>query len=391
MILPTNKSKIKIAQIITRMDWGGAPDVVRTLCQGLDREAFDLTLVYGRTCHPSGRTARFLNARAVHTLCLDCLRRDVNPLLDLAAFFSLYRLFRKQKFDIVHTHTSKAGALGRCAARLAGVRVIVHTPHGHVLYGYGPRIAGMLFTAGERFLRGYTDIIVALTKSEADDMCRHQTARHDQIRIIQQGVDLEAFAGRDGCAGQEARRSLGIDTDAFVVGSVGRIERVKGTEHLVTAARAVCARHEKAVFVLAGEGQLRTVLEKRVRQWNLEKRIRFIGWREDVHALLNAFDLFVFPSLNEACGIALLEARANGLAVIAAASGGIPDVARDDPGVELVRAGSSDALARAIDIFMRDNDSRRKIAALSAQRVCERYCVRSFLASTENLYRSVSA
>ena len=160
--------KIKIAQVITRMDWGGSPDIVRILCERLNPDKYEVWLLTGETKYPSKKTEDFFRRFKDRVVFVPELKRDICPLSDLAAFLRLYFLFLKHRFDIAHTHTAKAGFLGRIAARLAGVPGIIHTPHGNNFYGYFGRVASRLVVWLERFADYFADKNIVLTELEKE-------------------------------------------------------------------------------------------------------------------------------------------------------------------------------------------------------------------------------
>lgn len=382
--------KLRIAHIITRMDWGGSPDIVRMLCNGLDPSSYDVTLIYGRTSHASARTAEFLSAMKEKAVSLPCLRRNINPVLDAAAFIRLVIILKRGAFDIVHTHTSKAGGVGRLAARIAGVRVIVHTPHGHVFYGYFNAFVSGAFAAIERVLSRITSAIIVLTGCEREDMVRLRIASLDQMRVIPNGLDMSLYGKRFILKREEIRGSFGLSPDSILVGTVGRIEHVKGTAHFVDAAREICSTDGRAKFIIAGEGSQRAALEEKVRSWGLENRIVFLGWRDDVAEFLAALDIFVLPSLNEAVGLSLIEAQASGVAVIATRVGGIPEIVTDGVTGLMVNPSSSDEIACAIKTLVNDPAKRESLAQAAIASLEDRFSVTKMISATENLYRDLS-
>ena len=180
--------KIKIAHVITRMDWGGSPDIVRILCQNLPKDIYEPWLITGETKHPSKKTEDFFKQCKDRIICIPALRRDIEPLNDLTTFFKLYVLFLKHRFDIVHTHTAKAGFLGRIAAKLAGVRKVVHTPHGHNFYGYFNPLASKIVVVLEKFADYFTDKIIALTELEKRDLIDYGVSNKEKIVVVKSGL-----------------------------------------------------------------------------------------------------------------------------------------------------------------------------------------------------------
>lgn len=380
--------KLKVAQVITRLDWGGSPDIVRTLVSRLDPALYDITLISGPTAHPTRKTRDFLNSFKGKYEEVGTLGRNVDPVKDLAALFSLYSIFRKGRFDIVHTHTAKAGFLGRIAARMAGCRAVVHTPHGHNLYGYfDPEITEYIKRA-ERFAGRFCDRIIALTELEKKDMVKCGLAPKDKIDVIYQGLELEGYR-RNLLRGEETRRSLNIPQGAMVVGMAGRLEPVKGPDIFIEAAAMVFAEYPGAFFLIAGDGNMRRILEERIEATGIKKNIRLLGWREDIPEILSALDIFVLPSLNEAVGMALVEAQAAGVASIASRVGGVPEVVSDGRTGILVEPENPCELAEAIKGLLSDDEKRRRLAAAGWEFVSGKFRAEDMARKVSELYVSL--
>lgn len=378
-------SKIKIAQVITRLDWGGAPDIYRILADNLYPGAFDVTLVTGPTQYPTKKTADFLTKFSGKLHIVPALKREIDPVSDIRALIGLWRLFSIGKFDIVHTHTAKAGALGRIAAKLAGTGVVVHTPHGHNLYGYFD--AGMTgkVVAAEKFLSRRTDMIIALTELEKSDYLKTGIAPEGKIEVIYQGLELDKYT-RDRKDIAALKRSFNIDMDDNVVGMIGRLETVKGPEFFVDMASHLSEKHPRTKFIITGEGSLRGELEERARRSGLSGSVIFTGWRDDIPEILSILDILVMPSLNEAVGMSIIEAQAEGVPVVATRVGGIPEVVRDKVTGLLVAPSDSKALAEAVSALLSDNDRRAEMALMGKSWVRGKFTASQMVTKTSDLY-----
>lgn len=382
--------KIKVAQVITRLDWGGSPDIVRVICTYLDPEVYDITLIIGVTKYPNLKTEEFLKKFGQKALFLPELKRNINPLSDLAAFLRLYFLFRRQKFDIVHTHTAKAGALARTAAFLAGTPVIVHTLHGHNFYGYFGPVSSRIVTIIERWLGYLTDKIIALTELERKDLISFKAAGSEKIRLIYQGLEMEGYAGLN-IDKHRVRHSLGIKPDEKVVGMIGRLEPVKGPEYFIKAAKSVAEVFPRVKFILVGEGSLREKLEKQMKSLGLEEKFIFTGWREDIPEILSILDLLVLPSLNEGVGMVLIEAQGLGVPIVASRVGGIPEIVRDNQTGILVSAGDADSFAGAIKSLLADENRRSAMSQEAIKWIKGKFKARDMIEEISKLYQELLA
>lgn len=353
--------KIKVCQVITRMDWGGSPDILRILCRGLDPGTFELSLIIGETGHPSGKTRAFLEEFKGKLTLIPQLKRDIFLFGDILAFFKLYRIFRKARFDVVHTHTAKAGALARLAAFFAGVPVIIHTPHGHNFYGYFNSFFSSLVRIIERSLSRLTDRIMVVTELERADNIKYRVAPREKLVLIYQGLDLAEFAPENKDV-RFVKERLGISADCLVAGFVGRLEPVKGPQYFIRAAIKVLEERQDVRFLLTGEGGLRRGLEEEVSVRGLADKIIFSGWRENIPEIMSAMDILVLPSLNEAVGIVLIEAQSLGIPVVASNVGGIPEVVQDGQSGLLVDPADPDLLARAMLRLLNDPGLRKSMS-----------------------------
>lgn len=288
------------------------------------------------------------------------LVRRISPLNDVLAGVLLWKRLRSLRPHIVHTHTSKAGLLGRWAAIFAGVPRVVHTPHGHVFYGHFTQGPTRLFQVLERVTALVTDRIVALTEGEHDDYLRFSVCSPGKLEIIHSGVEIERFAEAPVNV-EEGRKGLGVDPAAPVVGSVGWLTPVKAPMDLLLAMERVWPAHPEAVLLFLGQGAQERELKERVRRENNQDRVHFLGWRSDVPEILKLMDIFVLSSRNEGMGRAVVEAMAAGRPVVGTRVGGVPDLVRDDWNGFLVEPGDLDGMARSVSRLLENSGLRREM------------------------------
>lgn len=378
--------KIKIAQVITRLDWGGSPDIFRILSSHLSQDLYDITIITGPTEHPTLRTEEFLRRFRTRTVVVPDLVRDVDPRRDLSALWYLYRLFRRERFSVVHTHTAKAGALGRIAAKMAGGPVTVHTPHGHNFYGYFGPAASSWIVSVEKFLAGgFTDAIVALTQLEKDDYLARGIGAGGKISIIYQGLELNRLV-HDYKEKVRLKSSLGIKPGAAVVGMAGRLEPVKGSLFFIEAAALIAKSYPDTVFLVIGDGALRRAMEEKARELGISGSVIFAGWREDAADLISTMDVLVLPSLNEAVGMVLIEAQAQSVPVVASRVGGVPEVVNDRKTGLLVPPSDPDAIAKAVSGLLSDKALRSAMGEAAATWVFDKFRAEDMAARTSALY-----
>ena len=383
--------------IITRLDMGGSAQNTLLSCREL-AGGYDTLLVHGlarESAMTEAERRRLEDGKleagehGVRFVPVGSLVRRIHPVRDLAALLAILWHIWRERPDIVHTHTSKAGILGRLAARLAGVPHIVHTPHGHVFNGHFGRFAAKLFLALERFFAGFTAKTVALTAGEKRDYVDLGVAQDTDVAVIPSGVDLSEFAGECHDVSAE-KRSIGLDPNKRQVGFVGWLLPIKGPVYLLNAMNAVWRDHPDAELVFVGKGELEEALRAQASFAGCSGRVKFLGWRDDISRIMPLFDVFVLPSLNEGMGRVLVEAMAAGRPIVASRVGGIPDLVRHGENGLLVPPRDDEALAAGISLLL----SNRRLAARMGQqgrRMCQEFGLSAMIAGLEELYRNILA
>ena len=321
---PSVAGKKKVLHVITRMDMGGSAQNTLFSCLELDKEKFDVASIYGAT-EESMMTAlergsvdgllKNAEERGVRCFVLEDLVRRIDPVRDARAFFSLWRAIRREKPDIVHTHTSKAGLLGRWAGWLAGAPTIVHTPHGHVFYGHFNKWLSRLFFWLEKASEPITDVLIALTEGEKTDYLDLDLCGEEKLEKVHSGVDLDRFRNVS-IDEREKKASLGLPQSAQVVCSVGWLTPIKGPHVLLEAMARLWKEGIDAHLLFVGKGCLEDRLRDRAFETGVSDKVHLVGWRNDVPEILRIADVLVMPSFNEGMGRAIVEAMASGLPVV---------------------------------------------------------------------------
>ncbi len=353
--------KIKVLHIITRLDKGGSAENTFLTVKGLDKERYDVTLMSGPVQDPSQERRTQVEENGIPYIHIPVLFRNINVISDAIALVKIRRFLAKTKFDVVHTHTSKAGLLGRFAARFAGVPVVVHTPHGHVFFGYFGPLKTKIFILLEKLANRMTDRIVALTHREKADYISYRTCPEEKITVIHSGVELNKFQEYTPSTKAKLKKEIGLPENSFVVGTAGRLVPVKGPEYLIETSRTIIPKHPNTYFLFAGDGPLKEALHKKAKETGGEKNILFLGWRDDIAHILSIFDIFCLPSLNEGMGRVLVEAMALGIPIVASDVGGIPDLVTHGKNGFLVPPKNPAGLAKHIQILIEDEEKRKKM------------------------------
>lgn len=382
-----------VIHVITRLDHGGSAVNTMLTVLGHDRARFEPLVVTGCTGRWDAQGGQgvtdenrwLLEKAGIRSVLIPSLARSLSLRNDIRALWALVRLFRRERPVLVHTHTSKAGVLGRLAAWFVRVPVVVHTPHGHVFYGHFGPFTSWFFLQVERMMCQVTDRIIALTESERKDHLDRLVGAVDQFAIVPSGIDLNRFS-QARINGRRVPEWFGCPSDAIVVGSVGWLTDVKGHRYLLEAAKHVIRVHPSLHIVIIGSGDQHDALRQQATQLGLEDSVHLLGHRDDIDVCLAGFDLFVLPSANEGMGRALIEAMAAGLPVVASKVGGIPALIEHGKNGLLVPSADSHALAEAIKSIIHQPDLARRMGEAAHRSIGKRFSASSMVRVIETLY-----
>jgi glycosyltransferase involved in cell wall biosynthesis len=380
--------RLKICHIITRLIVGGAQENTIFSCARLDPARYETLLVAGPETGPEGDLQDEARRLGVRLVRVEPLVREPRPRRDAAALAALWRVLRRERPDLVHTHSSKAGALGRTAAWLAGVPA-VHTVHGWSFHDYMPWAARRLYVSAERVLARRTQRLIVVSRRDRDKGLRAGIGRASQYVLVRSGVDLGTFRA-DPAGGAAVRAALGLPAGARVVGAVTRLTEQKDPRTLLRVAARVIPERADVYFVLAGDGPLRRELEETAATLGLGARIRFLGICRDVPALMTAFDVLVACSLWEGLPRVVPEAMAVGVPVVAAGVDGVPEAIEDGVSGLLAPPGDVTGLADRLLRILSDADLARRLAGSARDRVQE-FDLSLMIAQLDGVYRDVLA
>ena len=383
---------IRVLRVIARLNMGGPALHVTYLARGLASRGYETTLIAGDVARGEESMAFVADRAGVEVVRLPGLSRELSPIRDAVAAWRVARIIRRVRPDIVHTHTAKAGAVGRMAALLAGTRrpVVVHTFHGHVLRGYFGRAGTLLFRAIETALARATDRLIAVSPEVRDELVALHVAPRGKFSIVRLGIELEPRVRFEGDPA-EVRRRHGIPAEKFVVGWFGRMTAVKRTDDLLTMLAGVRERGIDALLLLVGDGDDRERLEQRAHDLGLARSCLFVGYQEDVAPWYAVCDTVVLTSASEGTPVTIIEALAAGRPVVATRVGGVPDVVDEGETGFLVRPGDTHALAERIQILARDPERRAAMGAAGRERTLSRYAVERLVDDMDALYRELLA
>jgi glycosyltransferase involved in cell wall biosynthesis len=377
---------IRVLRAITRLNIGGPAIHAILLTEALDDGvAFQSRLVAGTTAAHEGDMLDLAAAHSVTPTMLPALGREISPADDLVALAKMVRLVRQFRPDVVHTHMAKAGTVGRLAARLCGVPLIVHTYHGHVFHGYFGPTKTRVFVAIERALGLATDRIIVLGEGQREEIASYGVAPASKLEPIRLGLELGQFLAAEAARG-ELRRELGLDADTPLVGIVARLVPIKAHEVFFEAAREVLRHEPRTRFLVIGDGERRAELEALVREIGIADSVAFIGWRRDMRRVYADLDVVALTSRNEGSPVALIEAMASARPVVSTAVGGVPEVVVDGVTGLTVPSGNVPAVADAIVRLFHDRDLGEQLGAAGRRHVYPRYDSSRLVNDVRNLY-----
>ncbi len=385
------REPVRVLRVIARLNVGGPALHVAYLSAGLAERGYETTLVAGDVAKGEESMAFVAQGAGVQVVRLPGLSREISPIRDLLAVLRVAREIRRTRPHILHTHTAKAGAIGRAAAVLAGRArppIVVHTYHGHVLNGYFGPLGTSLFRAIERLLGLTSDALVAVSPQVRDDLVTLGVAPATRFAVVRLGIDLRPRV-ETAVDTAELRRRLGIGSDRFVVGWFGRMTAVKRTRDLVDALVALRAREVDACLLLVGDGADREQLEAYAKERGVARELFYLGYQKDVADWYALADAVVLTSVNEGTPVTIIEALAAGRPIVSTDVGGVSDVVRDGADGFLVGVGDSEAMAARLAEIARDPELGSRLGASGRVRVVERYAVGRLVDDVDRLYRAL--
>jgi glycosyltransferase involved in cell wall biosynthesis len=383
---------IRVLRVIARMNIGGPAHHVSMLSGRLDRARFETLLVHGRLGAGEGSFESLAEREGCRVQGLAHLTPELRPPADLRALGALVRVIRRFRPHIVHTHTAKAGFLGRVAAAATpGPRpIIVHTYHGHVLEGYFGPGRTALYRLLERRLAPVSDCLLGVSRATVDDLVRLGVAPRERFRVVPIGLDLRRFLAPDARAAAAVRERCGAREGEVLVACVGRMVPIKRVDLILRAVAEARRGGAPIRLALVGDGESRPALERLAGELGVADAVRFLGFMPDSSPAVAAADLAVLGSDNEGTPVALIEAAAAGRPAVATSVGGVPDVVVPGTGV-LVPAGDHHTLAAGLARLAGDEALRTTMGARAREHVARAFSIERLLRDVEALYDELLA
>ncbi len=364
---------MKICHVITRMIVGGAQENTLYTIRGHLEKGHEVTLVTGPSDGPEGSLLASFTPPGMKLVVMPELLRELSAKRDWQCLKQLTQFFRENSFDVVHTHSSKAGILGRIAARRAGVPFVVHTVHGQAFHRYQGWLKNHLYIAAEWIAAKYCDRIYAVAAAMVDQCVAAGVAPRSKYRVVYSGMDLQSFV--DAKRDPQLRAQLGIPDDAPVVGMVARLFELKGHDKMVEAAPAIVARFPEVRFLLVGDGILHEKLLAEIAQRGLQKHFVFAGLipPDQVPRYIAQMDVLAHLSLREGLPRACVQALASAVPVVAYPLDGTPEVVIPGKTGLLGDPENATQVANNINALLADKSMRTTMGTAGQKLVLERF------------------
>ena len=378
--------KVKVLQVIESTGKSGPRYLLGSLVHNLNKDRFEIEVICSNLRDKGfNKDIQKMREAGIKVSVLR-MRRNISVLSDLIAFFKLFLYIKKGRYDIVHTHGSKAGVLGRIAARLTGVKVIIHTPHCFCFMAADiAKLKKLFYFYIEKFAALFCDKIIAVSESQRQDILKRKLTNIKKVITIENGVDINKF-GNNGFDISRKKKGLGLNDSSVILGTVGVLNESKGQRYLIEAVSQVIKDGFDVNLLIAGEGPLRKDLETFSDKLGLNGRMKLLGFREDIPEVLSVMDIFVFPSLWEGMPLAVLEAMSSSLPVISTNVHGAVDLIQDNKRGILVQRKDAKGIAEAIRYLISNHNEAKRIGQEAKELIQRNYTLEKQISRIRNLY-----
>jgi len=379
------KNKIKILHVITHLPIGGAQDNTLYTVELLDKEKYDISLC----CNLDGELVeRAKKIEAVKLFDIPFLCRKVSPYRDIRAFLSLYKLFKKEDFTIIHTHSSKAGLLARLAAVLNKTPIVIHTIHGFAFNDFMNIFKKNFFIYLEKLLAKWTDVLITVSNLNKKKIIDLNIAQENNIKNIYSGIDLSLFINKKN---DDFRKELNLQNNHLLLGSVGRLSDQKDPITMIEAFGIISKPFPNAHLALVGDGELKGKILEKIDQLKLDGKVHLTGNKNNPWSVYHSMDLFIMSSIYEGLGRSITEALSCGVPVVCTDVEGVPEIVRHNITGILVPPKDANKLADGIIRTLNDMETAKKMAEEGRRFVKDNFDVNKMVNDIDSLYNTLTS
>ncbi|MCR4663139.1 MAG: glycosyltransferase family 4 protein [Endomicrobiaceae bacterium] len=374
-------NKIKIAIIVTKLELGGAQKVAISLCEKLDKDKFETVLICG-----CGGILDEETKNKIRVIFVKDLVREISPVKDLKALFSICKILKQEKPFIVHTHSSKAGIIGRLAAKASGIKNIVHTIHGFSFNDTQSFLKKNLFIFLEKIGAKISKYLIPVSVENTTKGLKNNIGKKEQYHYIRLGVDIDNFKNFSGIP--SLKKELNINEQDILVTTIGPFKPQKNLPDFIKTAKNISGKNKNFKFVIVGDGTLRPQFENLIKKYNISNNIFLIGWRRDISNILNSSDMFVMTSLWEGLPISTIEAMCCGLSPIVNDVDGQREIVKDKFNGFLIKPYDIKATEEKIMLLANDTNLRKEMSLNARNSIDYTFSTDYMIKQHEDLYLS---
>jgi glycosyltransferase involved in cell wall biosynthesis len=368
----------KLLFLITQSEWGGAQKYVFDLATHL-RDEYDVSVACGGK---SGELIQRLNREGMRIILIRSIRRRVNPFWDMLAWNEIFGILQREKPDIIHTNSTKAGILGNTAAFVAGIKRIIFTAHGFVFNEPMNKIKKMFFLFLEWFAGLAVDTVIAVSEYDKQSALKWSVYPQEKIAVIHNGIENSIVTKIT----YDLRKEFNIPQEAIIIGAISNFYRTKGFEYFIQSVDILKKDFPHVYFVIIGDGMFRKSIEQDIQEYGLQKQVILMGFRKDASALLSQMDVFVLSSVKEGLPFSLLEAGMLGKPVIATRVGGVPEIIGHGVNGILIPPADVFALAFAIKESIQDREKFKQYGEKLRERIIRDFTFERMVTETIKIY-----
>jgi glycosyltransferase involved in cell wall biosynthesis len=380
--------KLKVLHTVTRMIVGGASENTMLSAQLLDKNKYDVRVLTGTKLSGAASLKEEAKRRGVVMDFSETLVREINPIKDLKHFIEFASYLKKHKFDIVHTHSSKAGIIHRIVAYLMGTKVVVHSVHGWSFHDHMSSKSKKLYVALEKLCAKFCHKMITVTDKDIEKGLKENIATRDKYTTIHSSIEIDRYSSPDKPK-EDIFNELGLDPNKIIIGTVSRMSEQKAPLDFLYVAKEITKIYPNTQFLFIGGGNLKSEFEAYVKEHKLEGKVVYPGVRYDVQNMLAVMDIFILTSLWEGLPRVFSQSMAAKLPVVATKVDGAPEIIEEGFNGFMTKAGKPDEVIEKLKILIEDKEKRIQMGENGFKRINPDFCVKKMVQDIDKLYQQI--